>query len=46
MGGAGWVVTDPEALAQMDVPDGEACVEIPDKVITFFEQGDRGIDNG
>jgi hypothetical protein len=42
----GWVVTDPEALAQMDVPEGEACVEIPDRVMMFFGQGDRGVDNG
>ncbi|MBV9483998.1 MAG: hypothetical protein JO249_25100 [Acidobacteria bacterium] len=42
----GWVVTDAEALAQMDIPDGEACVEIPDRVIPFFGQGDHGVDNG
>jgi hypothetical protein len=42
----GWVVTDPEALAQMDIPDGEGCVEIPDRVVKFFRQGNRGIDNG
>jgi hypothetical protein len=41
----GWVVSDTEALAQMDIPAGEACVEIPDRMIQFFGQGDRGIDN-
>jgi hypothetical protein len=42
----GWVVTDPDALAQMDIPAGETCVEIPDRMIQFFRQEDRGIDNG
>lgn len=42
----GWVVTDPEALAQLDIPDGEGCVEIPDRVVHFFRQGDSGINNG
>jgi len=26
----GFVVTDPEALAEMDIPSGESVVEIPD----------------
>lgn len=34
----GWVVTDPEALAQMDIPEDEAAVEIPDRIIQFFGQ--------
>jgi hypothetical protein len=42
----GWTVTDPDALGQMDIPDGEGCVEIPDRIIEFFRQGDRGVDNG
>lgn len=42
----GWVVTDKGALDQMDIPDGEGCVEIPDRVIQFFGLGDRGVDNG
>jgi hypothetical protein len=32
----GWVVSDPEALAQMDIPAGEGAVEIPDRMIQFF----------
>jgi hypothetical protein len=32
----GWAVTDPEALAQMDIPAGETVVEIPDRMIRFF----------
>jgi hypothetical protein len=34
----GWVVTDPDALAAMDIPEGETCVEIPDRLIPFFQQ--------
>jgi hypothetical protein len=33
----GWVVTDPDALASMDIPGGETCVEIPDRMIQFFK---------
>ena len=32
----GWVVSDQEALAQMDIPNGETAVEIPDRMIQFF----------
>ncbi|MFI6168501.1 hypothetical protein ACIBCN_17110 [Nocardia sp. NPDC051052] len=41
----GWVVTDPDALAHMNIPQGETCVEIPDRMIQFFRKGDRGIDS-
>ncbi|SEG94747.1 hypothetical protein SAMN05216223_1317 [Actinacidiphila yanglinensis] len=34
----GWVVADPEALAEMGIPEGETCVEIPDRMIPFFQQ--------
>jgi hypothetical protein len=34
----GWIVTDPEALAAMAVPDGETCVEIPDRLVPFFDR--------
>jgi hypothetical protein len=33
----GWVVTDQQALASMKLPDGEACVEIPDRLVPFFQ---------
>jgi hypothetical protein len=36
----GWVVTEPDALAEMNIPEGESCVEIPDRMIPFFTQGD------
>ncbi|MER7559076.1 hypothetical protein ABTZ46_19185 [Nocardioides sp. NPDC126508] len=34
----GWVVTDSDALKQLNVPEGETVVEIPDRMIPFFEQ--------
>jgi hypothetical protein len=36
----GWVVTDPDVLARMGIPEGETCVEIPDRMIPFFAEGD------
>jgi hypothetical protein len=42
----GWNITDPSALSQMDIPDGEGAVEIPDRMIQFFWQGDRDAGNG
>ncbi len=42
----GWTVTDREALSQMSIPEGEGCVEIPDRMIQFFGQGDRAVDHG
>ncbi len=38
----GWIVTDPDALTQMNIPDGETVVEIPDRMIQFFKE-DRGV---
>jgi hypothetical protein len=37
----GWNVTDPDTLAQMDIPAGENAVEIPDRMIQFFRQQGR-----
>lgn len=34
----GWVVTDPDVLAALDIPQGEMCVEIPDRLALFFHQ--------
>jgi hypothetical protein len=33
----GWVVTESDALAQMTIPEGESCVEIPDRMIQYFQ---------
>lgn len=32
----GWVVTDLEALAAMDIPEGETVVEIPARMMPLF----------
>lgn len=33
----GWVVTDPNALADIGpIPDGEAVVEVPEEVLRFY----------
>jgi hypothetical protein len=42
----GWAVTDPATLAQMDIPPGESCVEIPDRMIQFFGRATRGVADG
>lgn len=42
----GWVITDPDALAELNLPEGESAVEIPDRVIQFFGQEGRAGDNG
>ena len=42
----GWIVTDPDALAQMSIPDGETAVEIPDRMIEFFRRAGRDAGNG
>ncbi|MGH3646716.1 MAG: hypothetical protein ACRDTM_06030 [Micromonosporaceae bacterium] len=34
----GWVVTNTEALAAMNIPEGETCVEIPDRLVPAFHQ--------
>ena len=31
----GWKVTDPEALASMDIPDRETAVEVPRALLGF-----------
>jgi hypothetical protein len=46
VGGAGLGCHDPDALAVMDIPEGEACVEIPDRMLQFFRQANCGVDNG
>jgi len=35
----GWVVTDSSALAEMSIPEGEMVVEIPDRLVPFFQEG-------
>jgi hypothetical protein len=33
----GWIVTDPQALADIGpIPDGEAVVEVPEEVLSLY----------
>jgi hypothetical protein len=32
----GYAVTDPEALAQMRIPDGETVVEVPKRLMKYL----------
>jgi len=34
----GWAVTDPDALAQMSIPEGETACEIPGRLVPFFRE--------
>ena len=34
----GWAVTDPDVLAQLNVPEGEIACEIPDRLVPFFQE--------
>jgi hypothetical protein len=34
----GWLVSDPEALAAMSIPDHEGVVEIPEGLLRFAPQ--------
>ena len=36
----GWQVTDPEALAHMDIPGHETCVEVPRALMTYVPRED------
>jgi hypothetical protein len=40
----GWVVTEPDTLAQMTIPEGESCVEIPDRMIQYFRLASNASD--
>jgi hypothetical protein len=41
----GWVVTDPQVLADVgDVPPGEAIIEIPEDVLKFYLRNHQGGD--
>jgi hypothetical protein len=37
----GWKVTEAHVLTAMNIPDGETCVEIPDRLVPFFDQRPR-----
>jgi hypothetical protein len=39
----GWRVTDVDALADMDIPAHETCVEIPPGLVKYFRSGKDAI---
>ncbi|MEV7547946.1 hypothetical protein [Streptomyces sp. NPDC089915] len=39
----GWIVSDEARLEQLDLPGHETVVEIPRRMVRFFEEGDRGV---
>jgi hypothetical protein len=39
----GWVVSDPQALAEIGpIPEGEAIIEIPEDVLEFYRRNQGG----
>ena len=42
----GWRVTDPQALAQLDIPDHETVVEVPVDVVRAVRQAALGRPDG
>ncbi|GAB2732061.1 hypothetical protein [Kitasatospora kifunensis] len=34
----GWKVTDPDRLAQLDLPDHETVIEFPRRMVQFFPE--------
>jgi len=39
----GWTIADPDVLAQMNIPAGEAAVEIPNRMLQFLVQEHRDL---
>jgi hypothetical protein len=37
-----WKVTDPERLAQLDIPDHETVIEFPSRMLQFLPEVKRG----
>jgi hypothetical protein len=42
----GWKVTDPERLAQMNIPDHETVIEFPRRMMQFFPEVNGGSSPG
>jgi hypothetical protein len=42
----GYVVTDPEALAQMRIPEGETVVEVPVRLMRYLPEEQHGEGDG
>ena len=42
----GYVVTDPEALAQTRIPEGETVVEVPKRLMRYLPEEQHGEGHG
>ena len=42
----GYAVTDPEALAQMRIPDGETVVEVPKRLMKYLPPEEQQHEEG
>jgi len=42
----GYVVTDPEALSQMRIPEGETVVEVPVRLMRYLPEEQHGEGDG
>jgi hypothetical protein len=42
----GYVVTDPEALSQMRLPEGETVVEVPKRLMRYLPEEQHGEGHG
>jgi hypothetical protein len=42
----GYMVTDPEALAQMRIPDGETVVEVPKRLMKYLPPEEQQHEEG
>ena len=42
----GYAVTDPEALAQMWIPEGETVVEVPKRLMRYLPEEQHGEGHG
>jgi hypothetical protein len=42
----GYMVTDPEALSQMRIPEGETVVEVPKRLMRYLPEEQHGEGHG
>jgi hypothetical protein len=41
----GWVVTDPDVIASLSIPEGETAGELPDRLLQFHGRGAGDLDH-
>lgn len=42
----GWKITDPDTLAQLDLPEHETVIAVPKKLMTHLPKGEHGPADG